>query len=306
MIPVVLFISVLVFLVTYLIPGDPTMTLLGMEATAEARAAMSVKLGLDKPVFVRYGLWLVNVLRGDLGISIFGQFPVSKLIANALPVSLQLALMSITLALLIAIPLAIVSAVRKNTWIDVVATLGSFVGLSLPSFWLALMLIYVFAVNLGWLPASGFVRFNENPIQNLRHMILPSVTLGIIYSTGLMRFLRAGLLDVMNEDFVRTARMKGVAEWRVLGRHVLKNALIPFVTVVGLEIAWLMGGAVFIESVFGLPGMGRLAINAIYQRDYVLVQGIVLVLAAVFLGINLFVDILYAWLDPRIRLGGKA
>jgi peptide/nickel transport system permease protein len=304
--PSLLFITVLVFLVTYLAPGDPTMTLLGMEVTPQARAALSRKLGLDQPVHVRYAIWLGNVLQGDLGQSIFGQFPVGRLIASALPVSFELAVLGVSLALLIAIPAAVISALRHNTWLDVVITLATFAGLSLPSFWLAIMLIYLFAVNLRWLPAAGFVRLTEDPLQNLRHIVLPAVTLGIVYSTGLMRFLRAGLLDVMNQDYVQTARMKGVAEWRVLGRHVLKNALIPFSTVLSLELAFLLAGAFFIEVVFALPGMGRLGLNAILQRDYILVQGVVLVIATLFVVVNLLVDILYAWLDPRVRLGGKS
>jgi peptide/nickel transport system permease protein len=255
---------------------------------------------------VRYGIWLMNVFKGDLGQSIFGQFKVTYLIGRAMPVSLELMFFTILIALTIAVPAAIVSAVKKNTWVDVVVTLGTFAGLSLPAFWLAIMAIYLFAVNLRLLPATGYVRLDEGLWPNLRSMILPSFTLGILYSTGLMRFLRAGLLDVLNEDYIRTARMKGVIEWRVLVRHVLKNALIPFITILGLALAWLLGGSVFIENVFALPGMGRLVLNAILQRDYSLVQGIVLAMAGLFLLINLVVDILYAFLDPRVRMGGKA
>ncbi|RPJ38074.1 MAG: ABC transporter permease [Chloroflexi bacterium] len=305
MIPSLLLISILVFLITALIPGDPTMTLLGMEVTESQRDALRIKLGLDKPVYIRYGIWLVNVLRGDLGQSMFGQFKVTYLIGRALPVSLELMLFTILIALIIAIPAAIISAVKKNSWMDVGVTMLTFAGLSLPAFWLAIMMIYVFAVDMKLLPATGYARISEGWYKNIRSMILPSVTLGILYSTGLMRFLRAALLDVMNEDYIRTARMKGVIEWRVLFRHVLKNAMIPFITILGLEMAWLLGGSVLIENVFALPGMGRLALNAILQRDYSLVQGIVLVMAALFLLINLAVDVLYAFLDPRVRLGGK-
>ena len=306
MIPALLLISILVFLITYLIPGDPSMTLLGMEVSEQARASLRTQLGLDQPVYIRYGIWLKNVLHGDLGNSIFGQFKVTYLIRRALPVSLELMIFTILIALVIAIPAAILSAVHKNTWIDMVVTLGSFTGLSIPPFWLAIMFIYLFAVDLNWLPASGYARMEEGLVPNLRSMVLPSLTLGIVYSTGLTRFLRAGILDILNEDYVRTARMKGVIEWRVLMRHVLKNALIPFITVLGLEMAWLLGGSVLIENVFGLPGMGRLALNAILQRDYNLVQGIALVMAALFVIINLIVDILYAFLDPRVRLVGRA
>jgi len=302
-IPVLLAITLLVFLITFLIPGDPTYTLLGMEVTEDMRQALRVQLGLDQPFHVRYGIWLWNVFHGDLGRSIFGQFKVTYLISRALPVSLELMALSLTVALLIAVPAALISAVKKNTRVDVVVTLAAFTGLSLPAFWLAIMLIYLFAVAWRILPASGFVRVSENLAGNLRTMILPSMTLGIILSTGLMRFLRAGILDVLNEDYVRTARMKGVREPFVLLRHVLKNALIPFITILGLEIGWLLGGSVIIENVFALPGMGRLAMNAILQRDYNLVQGVVLVLAGLFILINLAVDLICAVLDPRIRLG---
>jgi len=302
-IPVLLAVTLLVFLITFLIPGDPTYTLLGMEVTEDMRQALRVQLGLDRPFHVRYGIWLWNVLHGDLGRSIFGQFKVTYLIGRALPVSLELMALSLTVSLLIAVPAAILSAVKKNTRVDVVVTLAAFTGLSLPAFWLAIMLIYLFAVYLRILPASGFVRVSENLLGNLRTMILPSMTLGIILSTGLMRFLRAGILDVLNEDYVRTARMKGVLERIVLIRHVLKNALIPFITILGLEVGWLLGGSVIIENVFALPGMGRLAMNAILQRDYNLVQGVVLVLAGLFILINLAVDLICAMLDPRIRLG---
>lgn len=305
MIPSLLLISIFVFLVTYLVPGDPTLTLLGMEVPESVRQAMRVKLGLTKPFYVRFGIWFWNVLHGDLGNSIYGQFKVTYLIGRALPVSLELMFFTIIIGLIIAIPAAILSATKRNTWMDVVVTLGSYTGLSLPVFWLAIMFIYLFAVDLKILPASEYVRMEDSVIGNLRSMILPSVSLGIAYSTGLMRFLRAGLLDVLNEDFVRTARMKGVIEWRVLTRHVLKNAMIPFITILGVEIGWLIGGSVLTENVFSLPGMGRLVLNAILQRDYYLVQGIVLVMALLFLTINLVVDILCAYLDPRIRLLGK-
>ncbi len=304
MVLTLLIVSMLVFLITYLIPGDPSLTLLGQEVSDASREALRIQLGLDQPLHIRYGIWLLNVLHGDLGTSIFGQFPVTTLIARALPVSLQLMLMTILIALAIAVPVAMISARNKGTWIDNAVTLGTYAGLSLPSFWLAIMFIYVFAVYLGVLPAGGYVRMQESLWGNLRSMILPSVTLGIIYSTGLSRFLRSGILDVMNEDYVRTARMKGVAEWMVMTRHVLKNALIPFVTVLGLEMGWLLSGTVLIENVFALPGMGRLVLNGILQRDYSLVQGVALVMAALFVLINLAVDLLYAFLDPRVRLGG--
>ena len=301
-IPILFFITLFVFLITYLIPGDPTYTLLGMEVTEAQREALRVHLGLNLPFHMRYAIWLGNILHGDLGNSIFGQFKVTYLISRALPVSLELMLFSMTIALFIAIPSAIISAANKNTRLDIGVTLLAFTGLSLPAFWLAIMLIYLFAVYLKVLPASGFVRFTENPVANIRTLILPSLTLGIILSTGLMRFLRGGILDVMNEDYIRTARMKGVPEKIVQVRHVLKNTLVPFITILGLEVGWLLGGSVIIENVFALPGMGRLAMNAILQRDYNLVQGVVLVLAALFILINLVVDLMCAVLDPRIRL----
>ncbi|MGQ9681878.1 MAG: ABC transporter permease [Anaerolineae bacterium] len=301
--PALLLITMLVFLVTYLIPGDPTVTLLGMEVTSEVRDALRVKLGLDRPVHVRYAIWLWRVLQGDLGESIYGRFRVTWLIGQALPVSVELMLGGLTIALVIAVPAALVSVTRANAWLRSLVTLFSYAGLSMPAFWLAIMLMYIFAVRFRLFPATGYVRLDEGLAKNLRHMVLPSLTLGLIYSTGLTRFLRANLLAVLHEDYVRTARMKGVSEARVLVRHVMKNALVPFVTVLGFEAAALLGGAVFIENVFALPGMGRLAVNAILQRDYVLVQGVVLVMGVLFVAMNLLVDIICAWLDPRIRLG---
>ena len=301
-----LIVSVLIFLITYLIPGDPSMTLLGTEVSDEARAALRVQLGLDEPLIVRYGIWLAHVLGGDLGTSIFGQFPVTELILRALPVSAELMVFTVLIALAIAIPAAMIAATGRDRWSGAATLMGTYVGLSVPPFWLALMFIYAFAVHLAWLPASGFVRAEDSLVGNLRAMVLPSVTLGLVYSTGLARFLRAGLLDVLSEDYVRTARMKGVSERMVLLRHVLKNAMIPFITVLGLEMGWLLGGTVLIENVFALPGMGRLALNAILQRDYSLVQGVALVMALLFVLINLTVDALYAVLDPRIRVGARA
>ena len=301
MVLTLLLISLLVFLVTFLIPGDPSVTLLGTEVSEGAREALRLKLGLDQPFFIRYGIWLMNVLHGDFGVSIFGQFPVTTLIARALPVSLELMLFTILIALAIALPAAIISVRRRGTWVDGTITVGAFAGLSLPTFWLAIVFIYIFSVVFKVLPASGYVRLEQGVWPNLQSMILPSLTLGIAYSTGLMRFLRSGLLDVVAADYVRTARMKGIPERQVFFRHVLKNAMIPFATVLALEMGWLLSGAVLIENVFAFPGMGRLALNAILQRDYNLVQGVTLVMAGLFVLINLVVDLLYAFLDPRVR-----
>ena len=305
LIPVMFFISVVVFLVAYLIPGDPTMVLFSAEASEALREAMRIKLGLDKPVHVRYAIWLGNVLRGDLGMSVYGAKSVRELIGDAFPVSLEFLVVSMTIAVAVAIPLAIIAALQRNSFWDVVTRALAFAGGSIPSFWLGIVLIFFVAVRLRLLPATGYVRLSESVAGNLRTIILPAFTLGILYAPGFMRYLRAGLLDTLGEDYIMTARMKGVSEWQILFRHALKNALIPFMTVLGLNAARLIGGTFVIETLFALPGMGRLGVDAILSRDYQVIQGVVLVLSATYVLTTLLVDIICAMLDPRIRLAGR-
>lgn len=302
-IPVVFVITLIVFTVTYLIPGDPAVIMLGREATPEAIEALRERMGLNEPFLVRYGIWLGNVVRGDLGESLISGQPVTQLIRDSLPVTLELSLFSLTVALLIAVPTAILSALKKGSAFDTIATVLAFLGISMPNFWLGIMLIVFFAVRLNWLPAAGYYAFEEGLTKNVGAMVLPSLALGIPMSTQLMRYLRTGVLRTMREDYVTTARMKGVPERQVVVKHIVKNALIPFVTALGFQVGYLLGGTVVIEEVFALPGMGRLAVGAISDRDYQVVQGVVLLVAVLFVLINILVDILYSVLDPRIRLG---
>jgi peptide/nickel transport system permease protein len=304
-IPVLFLITLIVFAITYLIPGDPATVMLGPDASPDQIAAVREEMGLNSPLTVRYARWVSRVAQGDLGTSYFSQTPVSVLVRRAMPASVQLMLFGTLIALAISIPAALISATRKNSAFDMLATVGAFAGISTPSFWLGIVLVWLFAVRWRMLPASGYVPPSEDLVRNLRGMILPSITLGLIMAAELMRYLRAGLLKTLADDYILTARMKGVREWLILLRHAFKNALIPFVTVLGLALAQLLGGTIVIEEVFAIPGMGRLGLNAILNRDYMVVQAVVLVMAAAFLLVNLVVDILYSVLDPRIRLGSR-
>ena len=302
-IPTLTGITILVFLVTYFIPGDPARMLAGTEAPPEVVAGLRHQWGLDRPIHVRYGFWMANIARGNLGESYFSHQTVLQLVRRAFPVTFELAMLSLVVALLIAVPSGILSAVRPGSWFDLGATAAGFVGLSVPGFWLGIMLIYLFAVELRWLPAGGFAPLAGGLVHNLRSMILPAIALGTFASTQLMRYLRAGMLDVLNADYIRTARAKGLAAAMVLVRHAMRNALIPFMTVLGVQMGYLLGGTVITESVFALPGMGRLVLNAILNRDYQVATGIILLIAASFVLLNLAVDLLYPVLDPRVRLG---
>jgi peptide/nickel transport system permease protein len=305
-IPTLLGITILVFLVTYFIPGDPAQVLAGAEAPPEAVAGLRHQWGLDQPIYVRYGVWMANIARGNLGESYFSHQTVLRLVGRAFPVTFELAMLSLLVAVLIAVPSGIISAVRPSSPFDLGATAAGFVGLSIPGFWLGIMLIYLFAVHLRWLPAGGFTPLSHGMIANLRSMILPAIALGTFASTQLMRYLRAGMLDVLNADYIRTARAKGLTAAMVLIRHAVRNALIPFMTVLGVQMGYLLGGTVITESVFALPGIGRLVLNAILNRDYQVAIGIILLIAAAFVMVNLIVDLLYPVLDPRIRLGQAA
>jgi peptide/nickel transport system permease protein len=301
-IPTLIGISILVFGVTYLIPGDPALIMAGSEATPEVVAGLRQQWGLDQPVYVRYLAWLGNIARGNLGDSYFSRQTVLQLVGNALPVTLELAILSLLVAVLIAIPTGIVSAVKAGSWFDLCAATLGFIGLSIPSFWLGIMLIYVFAVYLQQLPAGGFTPLSAGLWPNLQSMILPAIALGTFASTQLMRYLRASLLDVLHADYVRTARAKGLRERSVLLRHAVRNALIPFTTVLGVQMGYLLGGTVIAESVFALPGIGRLVLTAVLNRDYQVATGIIFLIATSFVLINLAVDLIYPVLDPRVRL----
>jgi len=252
-------------------------------------------------LYVQYLQWITKALRGDLGVSMWNQEPVTKIILQRLPATIELALVSMLMALAVAIPGGIISGVRPNSLLDRVVTVFVTMGMSMPGFWLGIMLMLLFAVRLKWLPPVGYVPINQEPVRNLRYLVLPATTLAIVIAAPMMRFLRSSLLEVARMDYITTARAKGLSERIVIVRHALKNALIPFITVVGLELAGLLAGVVVIEWVFGWPGMGWLIVDTINRRNYSLLQSSVLLVALVFLFMNLIVDILYAFLDPRIR-----
>jgi peptide/nickel transport system permease protein len=298
---VLFFLSIIVFTIVRLIPGDPAAVMLGTEATPQALAQIRREMGLDAPLPVQYLRWLRHVFAGNFGVSWVSKKPALELILGALPVTLQLVGASFLIALLIAFPVGIAAALRPRSWIDQGSTTFALLGISLPSFWLGIMLILLFALALRWLPPSGYQPVTADPLGALRTTLLPALTLGVALAAPLTRFLRSGMLDVLALDYVRTARAKGLPERRVVARHALRNALLSVVTVLGLQLGSLLGGSIVIEQVFGWPGIGRLSLAAIQQRDYGVVQGVVLFVAAGFVLVNFAVDLVYLYLDPRIR-----
>ena len=297
-------VATLVFFMMRAVPGDPVRALIGLDADPRMVAQIREQLGLDRPFVVQYLRWLDNVVRGDLGRSIYTKQPVTALLAEALPRTLSLAVLSFVIAAAVALPAGIVSAVRKYSMADHVLTVGAFLGVSMPSFWLGIVLIIVFSVKLRMLPAFGYEPLEVGVGTWLSHLILPAVATGTPFAAIVARMTRAALVDVLREDYVRTARAKGVRERAVIVRHALTNALIPVITVMGIAFALLLAGAVISENVFAIKGVGRLAIEAILNRDFPIVQGTVLVIAAIFVGANIVVDALYALVNPKIRYGG--
>lgn len=301
--PVLFGITVVVFLLVRLIPGDVIDAMLGTEASLrpEVREQLRKTLGLDRPLHVQYVTWLADIVRGDLGRSLRTGQPIVENLSGKLPITLELALLSIVMSLIIAIPLGVISALRRNSSSDFVVRLLGTAGLSLPNFWLATMLILIASRYFRWGAALIYVSPFEDPIENLKQMLLPSLALALGLTAVVMRMTRSSLLEVLSQDYIRTARAKGLLERGVLYRHALRNALLPIVTIVGIQTGHLLGGAVIIEQIFGLPGLGWFLLNAIYQRDYPAVQAGVLILAIIFVLTNLVVDLLYAILDPRIK-----
>jgi len=300
-VPVLLLVTLGVFALLHLTPGDPIDAMMAESVDASVKENLRRELGLDQPIAVQYARWMGRVLQGDLGRSIRNGEPVIENVSRRIRPSLQLAALAMTISLLVAFPVGIVSAVRRNTSADRVATTFALFGICMPNFLLALLLIFVFGVTLRWLPISGYTDPLEEPFLGLRSLVLPAVTLGLALAAVITRTLRSSLLEALGEDYVRTARAKGLSEWMVIRGHVLKNALIPVVTVLGLQLGTLIGGAVITEYVFALPGVGRLVVDAVFARDYPLVQGVVLLIAVGFIVSNLLVDLLYGFLDPRIR-----
>lgn len=304
LIPVLLGILAVVFLLIRLIPGDAVQLFLGtqVEMTPEQMAELRRFFGVDKPIWAQFVDYLVRILSGDFGVSLRTSRAVLPDIMARVPLSFQLAVFALAIALAIAVPLGILSAVTRNSAFDVVTRIGGLLGLSMPNFWLGAMLILVFSrylhVSLG-----QYVPLRQNPLGTLESLYLPAISLGVAIAAILMRYIRSSLLEVLGQDYVRTAKGKGLRASVVMLRHALPNAMIPVITVVGFQMGYLLGGTVVIEEIFALPGMGRLVLQAIFQRDYPVVQGVVLTIALLFVITNLVVDLLYAWIDPRIRYG---
>ena len=306
-IPTLLGVSIIVFVAIRMVPGDAITAMLGTEAgllTQAQRASLESYFGLDKSPVQQYFSWLGNVLQGDLGYSVRLGQPVLDLIVERFPLTLELALLSTLVAIVVGVPLGIVAAVYRNTPADLFGRLFALIGLAAPNFLVATVLIYVLSVYFGYLPNAGnYVSLAEDPLKNLEQMMLPALTLGLAFSASIMRTTRSAMLEVLGQDYVRTARAKGLREQLVIRRHALRNALIPVVTLTGIELGYLLGGTVIIEQVFALPGLGRLTLNAIAQRDYALIQGATLFIACVVVLVNLLVDLGYAAIDPRISYG---
>ena len=303
LIPVMWLIGTIVFVVFRLVPGDPAMLRLGPEASPESLAALRKQMGVDRPLYVQYGSWMLGLLRGDLDRSFVSGDPVWSLVLAKVPASVELAILGLLIGTLIGVPIGVLSAVRQDSWLDNLARTASLFGFCLPRYWLAILLIAIFSIELRAMPVAGYVAFGEDPLGNLRYALLPALTMGLPIAAVEMRFLRSSMLDVVRQDYVRTARSKGLSERLVIYRHALRNAMIPFLSILGLEAGFLLGGSVIVEQIFSWPGIGWLMIQSITQRDYPIVQGAVLLSAFVFVTINLLVDVGYAVLDPRIRLG---
>jgi peptide/nickel transport system permease protein len=306
-IPVMFLASVGVFLLLHLLPGDPAMLLAGPDATDAMIAFVRQDMGLDQPLPVQYAVWLGHMLHGDLGRSVFSKLPVSQLIGQRAPATLELAGVGELLTILIALPLGVTAAVRQRTAADWTISSATSLGLAIPNFWLGILMILLFAVALGWLPPGGHGDLLRDPLTELKFLALPAFTLALPQAMNLSRLTKASVLEMLYEDHVRTARAKGLSNAAVINGHVLRNALVPIVTAIGLDIGRLLGGALIVETIFAWPGLGTLMLTAVGNRDYVIVQACLLLLVTVFIAVNLLADISYGFLDPRIRLAsGRA
>jgi peptide/nickel transport system permease protein len=300
-VPTLLLITAMVFSLMRLIPGDVVVLMFEEKAYAKDLDALRAKLGLDKPLHVQYFTWIGGVVHGDLGESLWTKRPVLEEITRRLPISLELGALAITVALCLALPIGVLSAIRQDTIKDYSARSLAILGLSVPAFWKATLVIVLPSIWFGWAPPLQFTPFSQNPWQHLSQFILPAIILGIAPGASIMRLTRGLMLEVLRQDYIRTAWSKGLREQRVVLKHAMKNAIIPVVTIVGIQIAQIASGTVIMETIFGLPGMGRFLVDAIYQRDYPVVQGVNLLIASIIVLVNLLVDVTYAYLDPRIR-----
>jgi peptide/nickel transport system permease protein len=299
--PTLIFVTMLIFGLQQLLPGDPAVVLAGEEQDPEVIAYLRERMHLDEPLPMRYLYWVGGVLRGDLGESVRSQQPVLELVLQKLPVTIELAVLAMLIAMLIGIPAGILSAVRQGTFWDLGANVFALWGLSTPNFWLGILMILLFSVELGWLPASGYVSPLEDPVGNLKAMAMPAFVLGTNISAVLMRHTRSAMLQVMSADYVRTARAKGLSRRVVILRHALRNALTPVITLGALEFGTLLSGAVLTEQVFTIPGFGKLIVDAVFNRDYAVVQGVVLVTGTAYIVLNLLADVAYVLVNPRLR-----
>lgn len=298
---VILGVTFVVFLIIHLVPGDPARVILGLQANEENVAALRERLGLNDPFLVQYGNWLWGVINGDFGQSLVTRQPVGPQLAQRLPATLQLAGAALFLGVLIAFPAGIISALKPGSKTDIFTSFVSQIGVTVPDFWMGIMLILLFSLTLGWLPSRGYAPISEGFVPWLRHIILPATTLGVISGAIQTRFIRSAMLEVLNANYIRTARAKGLSERLVIMRHGLRNAMITIVTIIGLQITALVSAVVVVEVVFGWPGLGRLALNSVLDRDYPVLQGTVLVIAVLLTLVNLIVDLIYFFLDPRIE-----
>jgi len=306
-IPVLFLVSLISFMLMRLVPGDPAATIAGLQATPEEIEHIRRQLGLDQPLINQLGSWYWQLLQGNLGDSILLGRSVTEAIVERLPVSLSIALYALALTLLVALTTGVLAAMHQNTWVDQLFMTIALIGVSLPNFWLGLMLIILFAVHLGWLPSGGYVPFSESFTGWLASATMPAVSLALLQMGLLARITRSTMLEVLRQDYIRTARAKGMPPWIVIGKHALKNVMIPVITVIGIIFSLLIGGSVVIETVYSIPGVGRLVGSAILRRDYPVIQGALLFIAGMLVFINLVVDVLYAYFDPRVRYddGGK-
>jgi len=306
-IPTLLVATILVFTLFWIVPGDPALTILaGGEGDSgavlpEQLQQLRQTLGLDRPIYVQYASWLTNAVRGDLGTSLWYKTPVWNQLKDRFLVTMELAVMAIVLAIGAAVPLGVISAVKQDTGLDYLSRIFSSIGIALPTFWFGILIVYAFATVFEWLPPLGYATLWDDPLLNLQQLILPALTLAFNDLAFTARVTRSSMLEVMREDYLRTARAKGLVELRVIGRHALKNALLPVLTVSGYQFARLLGGVIIVESIFVVPGMGTLLIDSIIHRDFIVLQAIVLLIAAVVLILNLMVDLSYGVLDPRVR-----
>lgn len=305
LIPTLLGMSILIFAMLRLLPGDVVDIIAGTDGTASnaSKDKLREALGLSDPIPVQYIKWLGNLLTGDPGTSMRSGKPVADILMSALPITIEMAILALLISTAVAVPLGVISAVKRDTFFDFGARVGGLVGLSLPNFWVATLMLLITSKFFGWTPSIRFIPFTKDPVGNLEQMILPSIALAVPLMAITMRMTRTTMLEVLGQDYVRTANAKGLAPQPILYRHALKNAMIPVITVIGFQLGGLMGSAAVVEVVFGLNGVGNTLLQAIFNRDYPLVQAATLYLAVVFVLINLFVDLLYAWLDPRIKLG---